>query len=205
MGPRPPWNVIALCVKSRYVGPVRKRHFTLAQANSLISRVRPRVERMMQLSVHLRAGDLRAGDACVGGARVGDARAGADDAAGDFMHDAMPASPDTPWMIDPVVTAWQDTASDSENGQALAACLYETLSEELRGIEKLGAEVKDLSVGLTVFPSFLDGNTEVLLAWTVTDAEIRTFYTPQGGFRTRKSVEGCWFTDGRTPAGQLRD
>jgi len=79
------------------------------------------------------------------------------------------------------------------------------LSEELKGIEVLGAEVKDLGIGLTVFPSYLDGQTEVLLSWTVGDTEIRSFYTPQSGYRQRKPVEGRTFTAERTPSGQLRE
>jgi hypothetical protein len=96
-------------------------------------------------------------------------------------------------------------SADPAAGRALAACLYETLSQELKGIEELGAEVKDLSVGLTVFPSFLDGSTEVLLSWTVAEPEIRSFYTSQSGYRHRKPVEGREFTAVRTPAGQLRE
>jgi hypothetical protein len=171
---------IALFEKSGYAGRVRKRHFTLAQANSLISRVRPRIERMMQLSVHLRSSTD-----------------------GNSTGNITPTPPGTPWMADPVLAAWQ--VSDPEQGRALAACLYETLSLELKGIEALGAEVKDLSVGLTVFPSFLEGNSEVLLAWTVTDAEIRSYYAPHNGYRHRKAVEGRTFTAERTPAGQLRE
>jgi hypothetical protein len=172
--------VIALSRDSGYAGLVRKRHFTLAQANSLLSRVRPRLERMMQLSVHLRSSSD-----------------------GSTADNLTPTPPGTPWMADPVLAAWQ--ANDPEQGRALAAGLYETLSEELKGVEALGAEVKDLSIGLTVFPSYLDGNAEVLLAWTVTELEIRTYYTPQGGYRQRKPVEGRTFTAVRTPAGQLRE
>ena len=79
------------------------------------------------------------------------------------------------------------------------------MSEELKGIEVLGAEVKDLGIGLTVFPSYLDGQTEVLLSWTVGDTEIRSFYTPQSSYRQRKPVEGRTFTAERTPSGQLRE
>jgi hypothetical protein len=172
--------VIALCGDSGYAGQVPKRHFTLVQANSLLSRVRPRLERMMQLSVHLRS----SGD-------------------GSSVDSLTPTPPGTPWMADPVLAAWH--ASDPEQGRALAAGLYEALSEQLRGVEALGAEVKDLSIGLTVFPSYLEGNSEVLLAWTVTDPEIRTYYTAQGGYRQRKPVEGRTFTAVRTPAGQLRE
>lgn len=168
-----------------------KRHFTLAQANSLIARIRPRIERMMQLSVHLRSSG-------------GGAPRFADRAESAPTSVTTPTPPGTPWMADPVVAAWQ-ADNDVDKSRELTACLYETLSEQLQGIEHLGAEVKDLSIGLTVFPSYLDGQTEVLLAWTVGDLEIRTFYPPQGGYRSRKTVEGCRFTADRAPAGQLRE
>jgi hypothetical protein len=118
-------------------------------------------------------------------------------------RELTPTPPGTPWMADPVIAAWQ--APEPENGRAVAACLYETLSQELKGVEALGAEVKDLSIGLTVFPSFLDGSTEVVLAWTVADREIRSYYAPHSNYRTRKPVDGRRFTAVRTPAGQLHE
>jgi hypothetical protein len=159
---------------------------------------------MMQLSVHLRssADATAVGEAARSPARSA-ARQTARGASRAPTRNSTPMPPGTPWMADPVIAAWQ--AEDPEAGRALAACLYETLSQELRGIETLGAEVKDLSVGLTVFPSYLDGNSEVLLSWTVAEAEIRTFYSPQSGYRHRKPVEGRTFTAVRTPAGQLRE
>jgi hypothetical protein len=170
---------------------VRKRYFTLAQANSLIARVRPRIERMMQLSVHLRSTvvEERAPDAAHEAAEI--------------TREITPTPPGTPWMADPVVAAWQ--ATEPEKGRALAACLYETLSQELKVVEGLGAEVKDLSIGLTVFPSFLEGNTEVLLAWTVADREIHAYYATHTNYRNRKPVEGRTFTASRNPAGQVRE
>lgn len=130
----------------------------------------------MQLSVHLRSG-------------------------ADGNASATP--PGTPWMVDPVAAAW--STESPEKSRALAACLYEALSQELKAIEALGAEVKDLGIGLTVFPSFLDGSSEVLLAWTVEQPEIRAFFRPQAGYRQRKPVEGHTFTAVRTPAGQLTE
>ena len=135
---------------------------------------------MMQLSVHLRSSTD-----------------------GNSTGNITPTPPGTPWMADPVIAAW--SAVDPEQGRALAACLYETLSSELKGIEDLGAEVKDLGVGLTVFPSYLEGNSEVLLAWTITCPEIRAYYAPHTGYRHRKPVDGRNFTAVRTPAGQLRE
>jgi hypothetical protein len=197
---------------------VRKRYFTLAQANALISRVRPRIERMMQLSVHLRAGEAgEAGQrptfAAVQTTTGATLLAGATLLVDDPVAVAFPAnafsanafSADTFAAEAFAAEAFSANDEDSEQQCALTTCLYEVLSDELKGIERLGAEVKNLGSGLTAFPSFLEGSVEVLLAWTVTDAEIRTFYTPQGGYRTRKPIEGCRFTDGRTPTGQLRE
>lgn len=173
---------------------------------------------MMQLSVHLRssadagatdAGALDPGaldDAALGTLRGGKrarARTHARGSLRQITRNPNPMPPGTPWMADPVLAAWK--VEDPEAGRALATCLYETLSQELKGIEALGAEVKDLSIGLTVFPSFLDGSTEVLLAWTISEPEVRAFYTPQAGYRHRKPVDGRTFTDVRTPAGQLRE
>lgn len=176
----------------------------------------------MQLSVHLRSstdGDVpgelarssgqdtgRAGRVARGSVReVGREapRHSTRNLARELTRNPTPMPLGTPWMADPVIASRK--AEDPEAGRALAACLYETLSEELRGIEALGAEVKDLSVGLTVFPSFLDGNTEVFLSWTVADSEIRAFYPPHTGYRHRKPVEGREFRAVRTPAGQLRE
>jgi hypothetical protein len=170
---------------------------------------------MMQLSVHLRsssdgevAGELvrSSGQDTGRTGRAARAHRGAGREGGlarELTRNPTPMPLGTPWMADPVIASRQ--VEDPEAGRALAACLYETLSEELKGIEALGAEVKDLSVGLTVFPSFLDGNTEVFLSWTVAEPEIRAFYPPHSGYRHRKPVEGREFRAVRTPAGQLRE
>jgi len=173
----------------------------------------------MQLSVHLRSSTD--GDAAGEGTRSAglgaradspraatrnSARATSRSLARELTRNPTPMPLGTPWLADPVIASRHTRDSvDPEAGRALAACLYETLSQELKGIEELGAEVKDLSVGLTVFPSFLDGSTEVLLSWTVAEPEIRAFYTPHSGYRHRKPVEGREFTAVRTPAGQLRE
>lgn len=213
---------------------MRKRHFTLAQANTLISRVRPRIERLMQLSVQLHASEASARGAHPALTVMAEpssadpslmmtdpSLADASDDDGQSTDDLMRSADDVtqpvdaPLLLDPAVGAFQGSSfpatdlrsadEDADKRRALTACLYALISDELRDIERLGAEVKELGIGLTVFPSFLEGSVEVLLAWTVADAEIRTFFTPQGGYRTRKPVEGCRFTDGRTPTGQLRE
>lgn len=155
---------------------MRKRYFTLTQANALIPRLRPRVERMMQLSAHLRAN-------ADGG--------------------KTPTPPGTPWLADPVLAAWE--APDPEKTRVIAACLYETLSQELRSLELLGVEVKDLSIGLLDFPSLLDGRSEVLLCWRLEEPEIRYFHAPTTGYRGRKPIDGHSFHEKPNPSGQLRD
>ncbi len=155
---------------------MRKRYFTLTQANALIPRLRPRIERMMQLSAHLRS-------TADGG--------------------KTPTPPGTPWLADPVVAAWK--APDVEKARLLTASLYETLSQELKQIEALGVEVKDLSLGLLDFPSFLDGRTEVELCWRLGEPEVRFFHTPTAGFRGRKPVDGHTFHSELSPTGQLRE
>jgi hypothetical protein len=148
----------------------------LGQANALLPRLRPRIERMMQLSAHLRSSSD-------GG--------------------TTPTPPGTPWLADPVLAAWQ--APDAEKTRILAACLYETLSQELKAVEALGVEVKDLSLGLLDFPSLLDGRTEVLLCWRLEEREIGYFHTPSSGYRGRRSVEGHSFEAEPSSRGQLRE
>ena len=154
---------------------VRKRYFTLAEANAQIERVRSRLMCMMQLSAHLRSRS---------------------------EGEPSPTPPGTPWLADPVVAAWH--AQDPEKGQALAACLYETLSAELSALEQLGIEIKDLGAGLVAFPSLLDGASEVSLSWKVSEPEVR-YFCPPGNQRARRPIEGQQFYSERVPAGQLRE
>lgn len=113
-----------------------------------------------------------------------------------------PTPPGTPWLADPVVAAWQ--AQDPEKSRVLAACLYETLSQELKALEQTGVEVKDLSIGLVGFPSFHEGSTEVSLSWKVSEADVR-FYCPASNQRSRRSTDGQSFAAQRIPRGQLRE
>jgi len=154
---------------------VRKRYFTLVEANAQITRVRPRLLCMMQLSAHLRSSS---------------------------ENEQAPTPPGTPWLADPVLAAWQ--AMDPEKGRALSACLYETLSEELKALEHDGVEVKDLSVGMVAFPTLLEGTTEVLLSWKVSEPEVQ-FYCPSGQQRSRRPIDGQRFLAEPAPSGQLRE
>lgn len=155
---------------------MRKRYFTLTQANALIPGLRPRIERMMQLSAHLRSN-------ADGG--------------------KTPTPPGTPWLADPVVAAWQ--APDAEKAKLISASLAETLSHELRQLEAFGIEVRDLAIGLLDFPSLLDGRTEVQLCWRLGEGNIRYFHTVSGGYPARKPIDGHAFHCEPSPTGQLRE
>jgi hypothetical protein len=114
-----------------------------------------------------------------------------------------PTPPGTPWLADPVVAAWQ--APDAEKARIITASLYETLSQELKQLENLGVEVKDLSIGLLDFPSLLDGRTEVLLCWRLEEQEISFYHTSSAGYRGRRPIEGQTFQSEPCPTGQLRE
>jgi hypothetical protein len=154
---------------------VHKRYFTLAEANAQIPHVRPQLLCMMQLSAHLRSS---------------------------AEGTPAPTPPGTPWLADPVLAAWQ--ALDPEKARALSACLFETLSEQLKALEQAGIEVKDLSVGLVAFPTLLEGTTEVILSWKVSEPEVR-FFCPTGNQRSRRPIDGQRFLAEPGPAGQLRE
>ena len=101
--------------------------------------------------------------------------------------------------------SYSGSAIRSETSTALATCLYETLSEELRAFEKIGIEIKDLTIGLVDFPSYLDGATEVVLCWKVDENDVQHYHHPHSGFRNRKPIAGHDFHRKPTPTGQLRD
>lgn len=155
---------------------VRRRHFTLEDAAALVPQLRRRVERMMQLSAHLRAH-------------------------ADGAHALTP--PGVPWLADPVEAAWE--ASDPETHRVFASALYETLADDMRRLDAWGVQVKDLGIGLLGFPSFLEGGTEVQLSWCLRENTIGYFCPTSGGLPSRQPVDGHTFLDRRAPAGQLRE
>jgi hypothetical protein len=130
----------------------------------------------MQLSAHLRSG----GDG-----------------------DKTPTPPGMPWLADPVLAAWE--APDAEKASELTAGLYETLSEELRALESLGVEVKDLTMGLVDFPSLLDGTNEVFLCWKLGESQIGFYHPAHTGFRSRKPIESHVFLAEPVATEQLRE
>jgi len=75
--------------------------------------------------------------------------------------------------------------------------LYETMGDELRATEKMGAQVKDLERGLVDFFSFRDGKEEVLLCWRLGEGNIEFWHHLDAGFRGRRPVAGHTFAADR--------
>ena len=66
--------------------------------------------------------------------------------------------------------------------------LYETLMEQLREVEALGAMVKDIDRGLVDFYYDRDGR-EVLLCWHYGETEIGYWHDLHAGFAGRQPIE----------------
>jgi hypothetical protein len=57
----------------------------------------------------------------------------------------------------------------------------------LKGIADLGAELKDIDLGLVDFPTWIDGQ-EALLCWHLGESEIRYWHGLYEGFQGRKPI-----------------
>lgn len=78
--------------------------------------------------------------------------------------------------------------------QARFRALYEQVGSDVRQIEALGGQVKDLELGLVDFPALLGGQSEVLLCWRVGERAISFFHDMECGFGGRQPVQGNEFT-----------
>jgi hypothetical protein len=65
--------------------------------------------------------------------------------------------------------------------------LYETMMDELRRVEELGAHVKDIDTGLVDFFHQRDGR-DVLLCWRYGEAEIAFWHDLESGFGGRQPL-----------------
>lgn len=54
-------------------------------------------------------------------------------------------------------------------------------------IDRQGAELKDIDLGLVDFPAVLEG-TEVLLCWRLGEPEVAFYHGPEDGFRGRRPL-----------------
>ncbi len=65
---------------------------------------------------------------------------------------------------------------------------YEALEEALAEVATIGAEVKDLEVGLVDFPG-RRGSEDILLCWKLGEKRIGHWHRLEGGFSTRRPID----------------
>lgn len=108
-------------------------------------------------------------------------------------RNSLPVPPGTPWLADPVLTAWE--RKDPEQQALISRGLVEILEGDINALSRAGIEIADLASGLVAFPSFLEGKQEVRLRWRFGQAEI-THYCPRPGDATSEAqhIEGRRFT-----------
>jgi hypothetical protein len=152
---------------------VATRYFTLEQARALLPRVRSSMGQALQLHRHLRAAVASLGD----------------------------AGHDVDWAL---LRGEQqlDEGADEKSNQSLARArmIYMALRESVSAIEALGVEVKSVMNGLIDFPSWCDGDREVLLCYKLGEPELEFFHEPHEGFAGRRSIVGHRFTSERDEA-----
>ena len=68
--------------------------------------------------------------------------------------------------------------------------LYETMGDELRALERMGAQVKDVETGLVDFFTLRDGKEEALLCWRIGETRIAFWHELESGVRGRRPVLG---------------
>jgi hypothetical protein len=78
-------------------------------------------------------------------------------------------------------------AADMVNKQTELEFLVRIINEGLDSIEEMGAQPKDLDIGLVDFPAMLDGE-EILLCWKYGEKTIRYYHGLNEGFAGRKPL-----------------
>jgi len=78
-------------------------------------------------------------------------------------------------------------ASDLMNKKTELDFIVQIVQEGLEEIESLGAQPKDLDLGLVDFPALMDGE-EVLLCWKFGEKSIRFYHGPSDGYSGRKPI-----------------
>lgn len=143
-----------------------RRHFTLEEANALLGRIAPRMERAIQLHLWVRQGAKQLRKA---GVRV------------------------TPRVLEGTA---EPKGGSEEHAPTLdrTRAMYAAMEAELQAIRELGVEVKGVSQGLVDFWSWLDGQREVLLCWKLGEPRIAFYHSPESGFAGRQAVTGHEFT-----------
>jgi hypothetical protein len=148
---------------------VARRYFTLEQARALLPRVRSSMGQALQLHRHLRTSVASLGE----------------------------AGHEVDWAL---LRGEQqlDEQADERATQSLARArmIYMALRESIGQMEALGVEVKSVMNGLIDFPSWCDGEREVLLCYKLGEPELEFFHDLDEGFAGRRSIAGHEFTSG---------
>jgi len=80
------------------------------------------------------------------------------------------------------------TASELVNKRTELDFIIQIIQESLEEIESLGAQPKDLDLGLVDFPALVDGE-EVLLCWKFGEKSIRFYHGLTDGYAGRKPIK----------------
>ena len=102
----------------------------------------------------------------------------------------------TALLIEEELSSMQERIKDGENVSAAELMnkrteldfIVQIVQESLEEIENLGAQPKDLDLGLIDFPSLLDGE-EVLLCWKFGEKSIRFYHGLADGYAGRKPLK----------------
>lgn len=142
------------------------RYFTLAQAQALLPHVRTSLGSALQLHAHLRRKLATLQDHGV--------------------------DIDWPALRGQTAPETQDEFSRLELERARG--IYSTLRELITELESRGVELKSVTKGLVDFPSWCDGEREVLLCYRLGEADITHFHGLDEDFDERVPLEGHAFT-----------
>ena len=102
----------------------------------------------------------------------------------------------TALLIEEELSSMQERIHDGENVMASELVnkrteldfIVQIVQESLEEIENLGAQPKDLDLGLVDFPALLDGE-EVLLCWKFGEKSIRFYHGLSDGYAGRKPLK----------------
>ena len=85
----------------------------------------------------------------------------------------------------------RDSARDAPNvrhAKLMFRAYYETLTERLAEVEKLGGEVKDLELGLVDFLA-RRGDEDILLCWKLGERSVEFWHAVDSGYRSRRPID----------------
>ena len=85
----------------------------------------------------------------------------------------------------PVLEKSIGNGGSKKAGELLAE--FRRVEQGMLGLQEIGCELKDMSVGLVDFPALRDGH-EVLLCWKYDEPEIMFWHDLQSGYPGRKKL-----------------